>query len=116
MVAFSVYFGFNMNEKPKIEFLPDIEDYLESVSTPVQISELDDIIDHVAAKTGLDIEQASIVVQSIFQEIRNAMLRGESVTFRGLGEFYISSPKNGNKIRIFPKFKPHKSLIRKMNG
>ena len=100
----------------KLEFLPDIDDYLESMSTPVQVAGIEDIVDQVAAKTGLDLESATIVVQSIFQEIRNAMLKGETVTLRGFGEFYVSSPKNGNKVRVFPKFKPYKSLTRKMNG
>jgi nucleoid DNA-binding protein len=106
-----------MGKKETAELPPDIEDYLESQgnTAPVQIPELDELVDEVTARTSLDQETAAIVVRSVFQEIRNAMLRGEKVVFRGLGEFYVASPKQGNKERVFPKFRPYKSLTRKMN-
>jgi nucleoid DNA-binding protein len=77
------------------EFYPDIHDYLENAdnSKSVKINHLDDIVLKVRAHTGLSEEAANIVVKRFFQEIRNAMLRGEIVIFRGFGKFFVLSPK-----------------------
>ena len=101
-----------------VDFLPDIEAYLESIdnSAPVDISELDNIVETVMARTGLDKITAETIVRLFFQEIRNAMLRGEKVTLRRFGAFYIASPIHGNKQYIFPKFKPYKKFIERLNG
>jgi nucleoid DNA-binding protein len=100
------------------EFYPDIHDYLENAdnSKSVKINHLDDIVLKVRAHTGLSEEAANIVVKRFFQEIRNAMLRGEIVIFRGFGKFFVLSPKVTNsKRKILPKFKPHPQLLMKVN-
>ena len=100
------------------ELLPDINSYLESLDNkqPVSVQELDHLIDIVVAKTSLNEDAAKVVVRLFFQEIRNALLRNECVTLRGLGNFQVSSPNSsGNKIRVFPKFKPSPLLVRRLN-
>lgn len=100
------------------EFYPDIHDYLDNVdnSKTVNINHLDDIVLKVRAHTGLSKEAANIVVKRFFQEIRNAMLRGEIVTLRGFGNFLVISPKVTNsKKKILPKFKPSPMLLMKIN-
>jgi len=100
------------------EFYPDIHDFLENAdnSKSVKISHLNDIVLKVRAHTGLSEEAANIVVKRLFQEIRNAMLRGEIVTFRGFGKFFVLSPKiTGSKRKIKPKFKPSPQLLMKVN-
>lgn len=102
----------NNNE---INYLPDIDDYLESIddNLPIYINELEEIIENVAANSNLSKEQASIIVREYFQVIRNLMLRGHRVMLRGLGSFLISYKLN--KKRIFPKFIPCSNLKKKLN-
>ena len=103
--------------KDESDFLPDIEAYLESIDNnlPVTLQGLDSIVDAVTARTSLNNEAAKIVVRLFFQEIRHALLKNIKVTFRKLGSFQISSPKSGNKIRVFVKFKPSPSLVKDIN-
>lgn len=98
-------------------FLPDIHDYLESINTSKSVSAkgLEDLVFRVRAKTGLNTDICTAIVSLFFHEIRNSMLKGDIVTIRGLGKLYVSSPKHKNKKRVFPKFKPYKKLIRRMN-
>jgi len=96
----------------------DIYDYLESVDNEkaVKSKGLEELIYKIHASVNVDYDTASLIVRMIFQEIRNAMLRGDEVNLRGFGKFYISSPKkSGNKIKVFPKFQPHNTLMRKIN-
>lgn len=105
--------------KPNIKkLLPGIQDYLESVTDKKSVSSqgLDELIYRICAKTGLKKEISALLVSLLFSEIRNAMLRGDIVSIRELGNFYIKSPSNSkNKIRVFPKFKPYKNLLKRMN-
>jgi nucleoid DNA-binding protein len=97
-------------------FLPDIFSYLES-NYPVSASELSDIIEKVVVNTELNSDAATAIVCAFFEEIRTAVLNNKIVGFRYLGNFYISSPKiSNNKKRIFVKFKPTKTLLKRMNG
>ena len=100
------------------EFLPDISEYLEQFenSKSVNAKGLDEIIYRMHASTGVNKETCVLIIKTYFQEIRNAILRGDMVVLAGLGKFFLSSPKNSkNKKKIFPKFTPYKTLIKKMN-
>ena len=107
-----------MVEQKFPKLLPGIEEYLETVDNKKSITAqgLEEFVTQVQLKTGLDKATSKIVVQAFFQEIRNSMLRGDVVTLRRLGKFFVSSPRNSkNKERVFPVFKPYNQLIRKLN-
>lgn len=100
------------------KFLPGIFDYLETLDNrkSVSVQNLEYIIFEVQVRTGLNWKTSSLLVKMFFHEIRNSMLRQEVVTFRGLGKFFISSPKSSaNKKRVFPVFKPYKNLTKRLN-
>jgi nucleoid DNA-binding protein len=98
------------------DLLPDIYSYIQSVISPVTKEGLEDIILKVTAHTNLTKEEAQIIVPLFFEEIRNSMLANEMVIIRRLGMFYISNPiDNNNKVRVFPKFKASKALVKKLN-
>ena len=99
------------------DFYPDLEEYLSSKenSKSVTTKGLESFIYKVRAHTGLDYDVANKIVRLYFQEIRNAMLRGDIVVIKGLGKFYISSPLHGNVKQIFPKFETFKQLSEKLN-
>lgn len=99
-------------------FLPTIHDYLDSIDNKKSVSakDLEEFVEQVQIKTGLDYDTSALIVKNFFQEIRNSMLRGEIITLRGLGKFFIASPlTNSTKKRVFPSFKPYKKLIEKLN-
>lgn len=99
--------------------LPDIEDYLSSHGngSPIDVSELNHITEAIVAYCDLTKEQANRVLYLFFQEIRSEMLKGNVVDIRGFGQFLISSPAvTSNSKKVFPKFKPKKSLIRRLNN
>ena len=99
------------------DFYPDIHEYLESVenSRSVSAKGLEEIIFKVRASTGLSYDVSAALVKHFFQEVMNGMLRGDIVTLKGLGKFYVSSPKTGNKTVIFPKFEPYHKLVKELN-
>src|SRR3989338_5413567 len=82
----------------------------------------DQIIDAVAAKTGLSKKQTDEVVESVLDNITKALQKGEKVVFTGFGAFVIShrkarqgvNPKTGAKIQIpamkAPKFRAGPAL------
>lgn len=99
--------------------LPGIEDYLSSHGDghPIEVKELDHIIDAVVAYCGVTREQSTRIVSLFFQEIRSSMLSGEVVDIRGLGSFFVSSPTTTNNAKkIFSRFKPKRSLVKRMNS
>ena len=101
------------------KYLPDIDDFFERIDhgAPVSIGNFDDIVETICEKTTLNKFQAELVLRLYFQEIRNAIVRGEKVTIRLFGNLFVTSPKtSGSKRQVFVKFGPSKSLIRKLNG
>lgn len=100
------------------EFLPDINSYLETNhKDSVSSRGLEILIDQIVVKTGLENETASVLVGLFFQEIRNSIFKNKTVTLRGLGKFYISSPSSKTtKTKVFIGFKPSKKLIKMMNN
>jgi hypothetical protein len=98
------------------DLLPDIFEHLENANNKksVTLHGLEDFAYEVQIRTGLTYEISSIIVKMFFQELRSSMLRGDMITIRNFGKLFISSPKfSKNKKRVFPVFKPYKSLINK---
>jgi len=85
------------------------------------------LIQALAQRTGLTQEEASLTVETFFQTIREAMLRGDRVEIRGLGSFKIKhydgytgrNPKTGEQVAVQPKrlpfFKAGKGLLDAVN-
>lgn len=98
------------------ELPPDIDEYLEQIddNIPVDSKGLEELILKIRAQTGLEIDSVKIIVQQFFQEIRNQTLKGNSVVIKSFGKLYISSPKNGNKKKVFVKFTPFSNLLGKI--
>ena len=102
----------------EFEGLPGIEEFLSGMGdgSPVEVPELDHVGDALVAYCGVTKEQSKRITSLFFQEIRSAMLNGESVDIRGFGTFVISSPlTTDNSRKVFPKFRAKKSLISRMN-
>lgn len=81
-----------------------------------------DLIETVAAASGLTKNDASKVVQEVFQKIAASLGTGDEVRIAGFGTFAVSeraeregrNPQTGETIKIAaakaPKFKPAKQL------
>ena len=67
-----------------------------------------DLIDKVAKEFGLKKKDAEVIVKFIFQEIAEAIKRGERVSIQGFGAFElrelkrrkIKNPRTGEEIRV----------------
>lgn len=106
------------DENDEDEFLPDIKTYLERTENKksVSIKGLETLIAKLQASTGLSKEASSIITKLFFQEVRNAVLRGEKMFLYRFGTLFVSCPKNSKNVnRIFLKFNPFKKIIKKLN-
>jgi len=77
---------------------------------------------------GLNRRQCEVIVNSIFDAIRDALAAGEKVELRGFGSFKVRerrsrdgrNPKTGEPVHVPPKtvpyFKPGKDLRERVNG
>jgi len=77
---------------------------------------------------GLNRRQCEVVVNSIFDSIRDALASGEKVELRGFGSFKVRArrsrdgrnPKTGEAVHVpsktVPYFKPGKELRERVNG
>lgn len=77
---------------------------------------------------GLNRRQCEVIVNSIFDAIRDALAAGEKVELRGFGSFKVRerrsrdgrNPKTGEPVHVPPKtvpyFKPGKDLREQVNG
>lgn len=87
-----------------------------------------DIISQIAEKKNLPLSTVTLAVDTVFQEIEKALLKGKKVELRGFGTFGVKkykaykgrNPKSQEKISVpakkRPWFKPglfHKSLNKK---
>lgn len=97
------------------ELYEDIYNYLESISSvkSVTIKYLDELVRTIHANTDLSKENCALIVKIFFQEIRNAMLRGELVNLPQLGKFSIRCSSND---LLFPRLSVVKNLRKKING
>ncbi len=73
-----------------------------------------DIIKRLRNETDLTGNEASIVVDTFFNEMAGALAKGDRVEIRGLGSFHVRkykpytgrNPKTGEKVKIKPKKLP----------
>jgi integration host factor subunit beta len=73
-----------------------------------------DLIETLGKENGLSKNEASLVVKIFFDEIENALAKGERVEIRGLCSFIVKkykaytgrNPKTGEKTKIKPKKLP----------
>lgn len=57
----------------------------------------------VSERTGLEYHDVSAVLYAIIDEVRQALLRGQSITFKGLGKFYPKFKKGSRGYNLVEK-------------
>jgi integration host factor subunit beta len=73
-----------------------------------------ELIEALKAETGLTKNEATAVVNLFFDEMSNALAKGDRVEIRGLCSFFVKkykaytgrNPKTGEKVKIKPKKLP----------
>ena len=73
-----------------------------------------ELIERLAAKSGINILQAEDVVNLIFRKMRDMMVSGGRIEVRGFGSFVVKqyrsyqgrNPKTGERIEVPPKKLP----------
>ena len=87
-----------------------------------------ELADLLFEKVGLNKREAKDMVEAFFEEVRNALERGDGVKLSGFGNFQLRdkpqrpgrNPKTGRKIEVKPKklpfFKVGKELREKVNN
>jgi integration host factor subunit beta len=73
-----------------------------------------DLIEVLKTEAGLTKNEAAAIVNLFFDEMANAMAKGDRVEIRGLCSFYVKrykeytgrNPKTGEKVKIKPKKLP----------
>ena len=85
------------------------------------------LVEQVAYATGLTKKRASIIVDTVFGNIAEALRQGEKVELRGFGSFRLRrreprrgrNPRTGDRVDVPPKhvayFKPGKELTELIN-
>ncbi|MCF8720324.1 integration host factor subunit alpha [Nitrospina gracilis] len=86
-----------------------------------------DLVDKVYDKVGFTRKEAAQAVEVVFEEIKNALIRGEDVRIVGFASFNLRdkkarkarNPSTGEPIVIQPRrvlsFKPSKQLLQSTN-
>ena len=86
-----------------------------------------DIAEHLFTQLGMSKREAKDMVEAFFEEIRQALERGEQVKISGFGNFDLReknqrpgrNPKTGATVHIpekkVPHFKPGKELRERVN-
>mgnify|MGYP001014937911 CR=1 FL=1 len=81
-----------------------------------------DIVNRVADVAKIRKSQAMLAVDAMFDALRDAMVKGERIEFRGFGVFQVKprkrgigrNPRTGHEVKIPPgrtvRFKPGKDL------
>ncbi len=81
-----------------------------------------DIVEQIAAKTGLTKTDTGLVVEGVLEALKEALITGETVEIRGFGTFKIKqraarrarNPRTGEPVDIpekfVPTFKPSREL------
>lgn len=87
-----------------------------------------DIINEIAATTGVAKKDVTVTVEAMMKVIRDAMINEENVYLRGFGTFVVKkrAAKTARNIsrnttiivpaHNFPGFKPSKSFMQQMKG
>jgi len=73
-------------EENEVDLLPGITEYLESVDDNISVTSagLEELVAKVQASTGLNEESSAIIVKLFFQEIRNQILKSNTIMLKGL--------------------------------
>lgn len=81
-----------------------------------------ELIKTLSERQNIQLEEAALIVNSFFDAIKEALVRGERVEIRGFGSFKIKSygeykgrnPKTGESVKVkskrLPFFRPGKDL------
>lgn len=87
-----------------------------------------ELIQSLAERIKISNEEASTIVDSFYDSMRDALLRGDRIEIRGFGSFKIKhyegyvgrNPKTGESVQVKPKkmpfFKAGKGLLDYLNG
>lgn len=87
-----------------------------------------ELIERVAARTGLTKGRAEMVVSTIFDSMTDALVQGDGIEIRGFGSFTVRTykayegrnPRTGAVVHVPPKklpfFKVGKDLRERVNG
>lgn len=73
-----------------------------------------ELIERLAQRTGLSVQQAEEVVNLIYRKMKETMINGGRIEIRGFGSFVVKeygsyqgrNPKTGEKIAVKPKKLP----------
>ena|SRR5450432_1691751 len=86
-----------------------------------------DLVNVLVSKRGVTQKQAEATVETIFDSMKDALVRGENIEIRGLGAFHVKhyegyqgrNPKTGEVIPVKPKrgllFRTGKELRDRVN-
>lgn len=86
-----------------------------------------ELIQSLANKLNVPVEDAALIVDTFFESMREALLRGDRIEIRGFGSFKIKqyegytgrNPKTGESVQVKPKkmpfFKAGKGLLDYLN-
>ena len=74
-----------------------------------------ELIQSLAEKIKISNDEASTIVDSFFDSMRDALLRGDRIEIRGFGSFALNyrpprtgrNPKSGDKVSVPAKWVPH---------
>ncbi len=81
-----------------------------------------DIVNEIINRTGLSKAKAELAVETVFEAMKQALVRGDRIELRGFGVFNIRArktgvgrnPRTGQEVEIPPgkavRFKPGKEL------
>ncbi len=87
-----------------------------------------ELIKTLADKNNLQLDEATRIVNTFFQSIKDALVDGDRVEIRGFGSFKVKdyegyngrNPKTGNSVKVKPKrlpfFRPGKELKEFINS
>ena len=87
-----------------------------------------DLIDEVSRVSSLTKKETELIVNTVFDNITDALAKGDKVELRGFGSFRIRqrgsrtgrNPKTGARVDVpsksIPYFKPGKELRELLNG
>lgn len=116
--------GTSGEEKPDVGPAPDVGWAPEK---PRKTMTKADLVEEVARVAELAKKDAQVIVETVFQNIVEALRRGEGIELRGFGSFRFRSrgprrgrnPKTGTAVDIpakrIPYFKPGKALKELIN-
>ncbi len=86
-----------------------------------------ELIKNLAESNDIPMDEATVVVNTFFQSIKDAMIQGDRVEIRGFGSFKVKdyqgykgrNPKTGQSVEVKPKrlpfFRPGKELKDHLN-